>query len=156
MAVGPITADDFAWVLDLNRLNEVATSPLDEAKLAGMIAASFVAVALPQAAFLISFDQDSAYDSPNFLWFRERLPRFVYVDRIVVSEQERGAGMARAFYEGLFDAARDAKHDCVVCEVNFDPPNPASDAFHAKLGFAQMGEARLENGKGVRYLKRDL
>jgi len=33
------------------------------------------------------------------------------------------------------------------------PLNPASDAFHAKLGFAPVGQAALEcRGKTVRYL----
>ena len=36
-------------------------------------------------AFLLAFDQDARYDSPNFLWFRARYPRFAYVDRIVVA-----------------------------------------------------------------------
>ena len=36
-------------------------------------------------AFIMTFDQDARYDSPNFLWFRERYPRFVYVDRVVVA-----------------------------------------------------------------------
>jgi predicted GNAT superfamily acetyltransferase len=37
------------------------------------------------------------------------------------------------------------------------PPNPASDAFHAALGFAEVGSARLFDGmKTVRYLARPL
>ena len=30
------------------------------------------------------------------------------------------------------------------------------DAFHAALGFAQVGSATLENGKTVRYLEKRL
>jgi predicted GNAT superfamily acetyltransferase len=45
----------------------------------------------------------------------------------------------------------------IVCEVNLDPPNPASDAFHAALGFAEVGTAVIDNGdKTVRYLSRRL
>ena len=33
------------------------------------------------------------------------------------------------------------------------PPNPASDAFHERLGFVEVGQARLRNGKFVRYLE---
>ncbi|MES1199440.1 MAG: GNAT family N-acetyltransferase [Pseudomonadota bacterium] len=156
MSVRAVTPEDYAWILDLNQANEVETSPLDRAKLDAMVKASFAAVALPQAAFLISFDQNAAYDSPNFLWHCEHTGRFVYVDRIVVSEQERGAGFGRAFHEGIFDAARAAGHGQVACEVNFDPPNPVSDAFHEKLGFEEVGRMRLANGKGVRYLVRKL
>jgi hypothetical protein len=38
----------------------------------------------------LAFDQHARYDSPNFLWFGARYPRFVYVDRIVVAASARG------------------------------------------------------------------
>src|SRR3954469_6950424 len=88
-------------------------------------------------AFLLAFDQDADYDSPNFLWFRARYPRFVYVDRIVVAASARGRGHARRLYDDLFQHALRAGHERVVCEVNREPPNPASDAFHAALGFTE-------------------
>jgi len=45
----------------------------------------------------------------------------------------------------------------VVCEVNSRPPNPESDAFHAALGFVEVGNARIHDGaKDVRYLLRTL
>ena len=58
-------------------------------------------------------------------------------------------------YRELFDRARAAGHDRIVCEVNLDPPNPGSDAFHAKMGFAEVGRAELEpGGKLVRYYEK--
>ena len=97
-------------------------------------------------AFLLAFDQDAHYDSPNFLWFRARYPRFVYVDRIVVAIAARGRGYARRLYDDLFEHAAAAGHDRVVCEVNTQPPNPASDAFHAALGFVEVGTASVHDG----------
>jgi hypothetical protein len=108
-------------------------------------------------AFLLAFDQDADYDSPNFLWFCARYPRFVYVDRIVVAASTRGRGLARLLYRALFSEAARAGHSCVVCEVNSEPPNPASEAFHESLGFAKVGSASIHNGsKTVRYLLRRL
>jgi predicted GNAT superfamily acetyltransferase len=78
--------------------------------------------------FLMAFDQGAAYDSPNYLWFRQRYRRFVYVDRVVVAPAARGRGYAGLLYADLFDRAGRTGHDIVVCEVNRDPPNPASDA----------------------------
>ena len=44
----------------------------------------------------------------------------------------------------------------LACEVNLDPPNPGSLAFHARLGFRPVGEARdPRNGKRVLYLCRE-
>lgn len=109
------------------------------------------------AAFLLAFDERADYDSPNFLWFRERYPRFVYVDRIVVDPAMRKRGLANLLYNDLFRAAADAGQALVVCEVNSDPPNPASDAFHEALGFTEVGHAAIHGGtKTVRYLARSL
>jgi predicted GNAT superfamily acetyltransferase len=75
----------------------------------------------------------------------------------VVEPAQRGRGVARQLYEDLFDAARSSGRGRVVCEVNSDPPNPASDAFHARLGFAVVGTAHLaDRGKTVRYFCREL
>jgi len=38
-----------------------------------------------------------------------------------------------------------------------DPPNPASDAFHAAHGFSEVGRSAIHGGsKTVRYLSRAL
>jgi predicted GNAT superfamily acetyltransferase len=109
------------------------------------------------AALLIAFDQDADYDGVNFQWFRARLDRFVYVDRIVVAESHRGTGLARTMYHDLFRRMRASGQSKVTCEVNVVPPNPGSDAFHARLGFIAMGQAELVDGeKTVRYLIKDL
>jgi uncharacterized protein len=108
-------------------------------------------------AFLLAFDQDTPYDSPNFLWFRARHPRFIYVDRVVVASSARSRGYARLLYRDLFDEAAAAGHTRVVCEVNARPPNPESDAFHAALGFTEVGSASIHNNsKTVRHLSRAL
>jgi uncharacterized protein len=147
-----------ANLLALNNLHEEQTSHLDAAAWQQMVGQAFAAtVAADHAGFLIAFDQAAAYDSVNFLWLRARLACFVYVDRIVVAQEHRKHGIGRLLYEDLFARATAAGHDRVVCEVNFVPPNPVSDAFHARLGFAEIGRAELYGGpKMVRYLERRL
>ena len=141
----------------LNNAHAAELSFLSPERFAALIGEAFIACRLGRDdALLLTFDQGADYDSPNFLWFRERLERFVYVDRIVVSPEARGRGLARMLYAHLFDRARAAGHERVVCEVNADPPNPASDAFHAALGFVEVGSTLLPNGKTVRYFTRDL
>jgi predicted GNAT superfamily acetyltransferase len=52
---------------------------------------------------------------------------------------------------------RPSGRSLIVCEVNVEPPNPASDAFHARLGFATVGSATLQDQqKTVRYLSKDV
>jgi len=145
-------------VLALNATEEAATSALDAAALDALLREAFHAegVEAGRAAFLIAFDEGAQYDSPNYHWFCARLPRFVYVDRIVVSSERRGQGLARRLYTHLMAVARDAGHTALVCEVNFEPPNPVSDAFHASLGFTEIGRGSPSPGKVVRYLSCEL
>lgn len=155
VAVSP--ADEPA-ILALNNEHAAELSWLEPERLSCLIGQAFQACRIGTLeAFLMAFDQNAAYDSPNFLWFRERYRRFVYVDRIVVAGSARGRGHARRLYLDLFDHAADAGHAIVTCEVNAEPPNPASDAFHAALGFSEVGDAIIHGGaKAVRYFVRKI
>ena len=156
--IEPITQAAEAGVLALNNEHAVELSWLEPGRLSELVGAAFHARRIGDLdAFILAFDQAAAYDSPNFLWFRDRYPRFVYVDRITVAASARGRGLARLLYEDLFARAAAAGHDMVCCEVNSDPPNPASDAFHMALGFREVGGATLHGGtKSVRYFSRSL
>ena len=147
-----ITAADESAILELNNAHEVELSRLDGARLRHLLAAAYHARMAPQGvSFLIAFAPDADYDGVHFSWFRDRFDDFVYVDRIVVSNEARGRGIARALYADLFQRAQSDGHSTICCEVNVDPPNPASDAFHASLGFQEIGRASMASGKIVRY-----
>lgn len=107
-------------------------------------------------AFLLAFDQDTPRRGPNHGWFLDRYPKFLYVDRVCVASRARRRGLARALYRHAFAWASTRDTPFVVCEVNVDPPNPESDAFHLVLGFREVGDAFLsDRGKRVRYLLRE-
>ncbi|MEO6840063.1 MAG: GNAT family N-acetyltransferase [Bradyrhizobium sp.] len=143
-------------LLALNNAHAQELSWLEPERLEYLVSEAFLARRIGLLdAFLLSFDQGACYDSPNYLWFRSRYQRFVYVDRVVVAASARGRGCARQLYHDLFEQARRAGHDRVFCEVNLSPPNPVSDAFHAALGFAEVGTASVGN-RIVRYLARAL
>ncbi len=161
--IHPVTPADLATplgaaLLALNNAHAQELSWLEPDRLRSMLAQAFLACRIgPADAFLLAFDQDAAYDSPNFLWFRARYSRFVYVDRVVVAAAARGRGYARSLYEALFARAGASGHERIFCEVNAAPPNPASDAFHAALGFREVGMAAIHGGaKTVRYFERPL
>lgn len=154
----PVGPQSLSQVLALNNDHAAELSPLEEAGLARLVRQAFWAGRIGAVdAFLIALDQDAAYGSPNFEWFRARMSRFVYVDRVCVSPDARGRGLARLLYLDLFEKAAVAGHDRVVCEVNVFPPNPASHAFHAALGFVGIGQADINGGvKSVRYFVKEL
>jgi predicted GNAT superfamily acetyltransferase len=142
--------------LALNNAHAQELSLLDAPRLAQLRDWAWLAGAVGELdAFILVFDQSSAYDGLNFRWFRERYLRFVYVDRVVVAHHARGRGLARKLYEAVFERARAEGVPLVTCEVNLDPPNPASDAFHAAMGFEPVGSAGL-GAKTVRYFARTL
>lgn len=145
-------------VLALNNAHAAQLSWLEAHRLSHLLAQAFFARRVGAVeAFMIGFDETADYDSPNFLWFKARHPRFAYVDRIAVDAAARGRGHARRLYEAFFDHARAAGHTLVACEVNAVPPNPGSDAFHAALGFAEAGRGSVYGGtRTVRYYERVL
>jgi uncharacterized protein len=145
-----------ADLLRLNNANARETSLLTPDALDRMIATASVATTVePGIAFLLAFAHGDDYGGGHFLWFRERLERFLYVDRIVVGDGNRRLGLGRLLYLDLFRRAELLGHTSIACEVNVWPPNPTSDAFHAGLGFAEIGTATIDDGaKTVRYLLR--
>ncbi|HEY4118823.1 MAG TPA: GNAT family N-acetyltransferase [Byssovorax sp.] len=157
--VRAIEGADVDALVALNNLHVAEIGETSAAAFAELVAIAARATAIGEVgapeAFLIALDDRLPAHGPNHAWFLARHPRFLYVDRVCVAEASRGRGLARALYADAFAAARAAGAPVVCCEVNLEPPNPGSDAFHAALGFAEVGRARLvERHKLVRYLER--
>lgn len=154
----PYTDDLFERLLALNNAHAEELSyksPRDFALL--LAAASHVRAERQGLALIVAFDDGCTYDNPNFAWLKQRFQHFYYIDRVVVSDAARGRGLARAFYDELAARAAAEGRERLVCEINSEPPNPQSDAFHRKLGFHPVGSQVLDGkGKTVRYWAREL
>jgi len=100
------------------------------------------------AGSLMALRPGEDYRSLNYRWFSEKYASFVYIDRIVVAPQFNGRGIGRALYADVERAARGVA-PILTCEVNLNPPNPGSLAFHKKLGFAEVGQLVADEGKLV-------
>jgi uncharacterized protein len=142
---------DFPSILALNEESVSFLSPLDQPRLSALHQqATLHLVAVEDdavIAFILLLREGAAYDSPNYQWFAARYPRFVYVDRVVVSDRHRGRRVANLLYERVFAHARGLGSPVVVCEFDVDPPNPASERFHAKFGFQEVGRQTVAAGK---------
>ena len=145
------TAEDFDAVLALNHESVRFLSPMDGERLAMLHReACYHRVALLQGqvvAFLLAFREGSSYDSPNYRWFAQAYPRFLYVDRVVVSNAAQGRGLGQRFYEDLFAHARAIQAPLVACEIDHDPPNPVSQRFHQRFGFEEVGRQAVAGGR---------
>ena len=141
-------------LLLVNNRSADETSPLTSERWVQLLDMASVALYVPpDAALLLAFDQSSIYDGFNFSWFKSRLDRFIYIDRVVVSERYRRTGIGKSLYAEVFKRAAALGHQRIVCEVNLFPPNVPSDQFHEALGFKEVGRAAVRGGsKVVRYL----
>lgn len=97
------------------------------------------------AGLLLVFKNGSEYESDNYRWFCERYEDFIYVDRIIVSEQFKRRGIGSTFYYRLIQESGE-ENVPLTCEVNLQPSNEASMEFHKKLGFTEVGQKKTANG----------
>jgi len=147
---------------DLDRLvavNDAAypAVPLTPAaELAELIGMSSVVVVVDDgsaAGFVLGMPPGLGYQSENYLFFssraREQGTSFVYVDRIVLAAHLRGRGVGPQLYSAVFAEARRVGADEVLCEVNIEPPNPGSLAFHTRLGFVEVGRQSTKGGANL-------
>jgi hypothetical protein len=141
---------DFARIVQLNETEVQYTSIMDAARLCmldQLAAYHKVAIVDGQvAAFMFAMRDGSNYINPNFSWFAARLDSFIYIDRIVVDAGFAGRKIGSAMYQDLFNYARNQNIKNIVCEYNVEPPNLASQSFHAKWGFKEIGSHWLDGG----------
>ena len=153
----PLDADDAPTIDEVLALNEhwvphVGSIGRDALR-ALVEAADLAVVAVPSGSgdggavdgFLILIAPGADYASPNYRYFQDRLDTgaapgpFRYVDRIAVSPRAQGRGLGRVLYDAAVERAVAVGAAEVTCEVNLEPPNPDSLAFHDRLGFVPVG-----------------
>ena len=104
------------------------------------------------AAFTIVLEPGTRYWSDNYAWFTERYEDLWYLDRIAVDARWRRHGLATALYDEMELGA--ASHGRLCCEVDLDPPNRPSLAFHAARGYLEVGQRRDQSGKLLTMLEK--
>jgi uncharacterized protein len=151
-------AGDLREVLELNEESVKALSPLDRAGLERHQQLADVSVVWHTdgqvMAFAFAFAPGSTYESINYRWHGDRFTDFLYLDRIAVSSRARRTGIASKIYDYIEALA--APHGRMVCEVNSDPPNEESLAFHDKRGYRPIGRLRQTDGHETVMLEKPL
>lgn len=156
----PFAEGDRAALLQLNAQNRPAVAPLDECTLTALLAFDgqhLVAVDQTGAmvGYLLSFSRESGYDDTEICELRRRLTEpFVYICQIVIAPAYRRQRIGRAFYAAIEDVAQRRGMRVLCCDVNTDPPNPESFAFHRRLGFAEHSRGIAGNGMAIAFLVR--
>ena len=150
--------DDLPVVLALNNTAVPAVNPHDGDSLADLLAIADRTWVVDDngslGGLLVSFAPGAPYRSKNYKWLSERYDNFGYVDRIVVAETHRRLGLAGRLYATLAEHAATQGRDRLLCEVNVEPPNPQSIAFHEADGWQAIQDLEHAPGAVVRYFER--
>lgn len=147
------TLEDIPAIVALNAAVVEVTAPMDAARCAELLEACSRCYIAERGdtrlGFALIMYADAPYTNDNFAWFSARLKDFAYVDRIVVDAAARGLGLGAKLYTQVAQDARAAGCLTLAAEIDSDPPNTGSLAFHAAQGFAELGTRRYESGKTV-------
>ena len=153
VVIRPIEPVDLDRILEINEANVPEVGSVDAARMAFLLGASPIAAAVELDRAIVGFclvmPSTAPYDSANFGWFIERFDDFMYLDRVAFAADAQGRGLGTLLYaevDRLMVEMGGAGH--LALEVNVDPPNAASLAFHARRGFTEVG--RQDTPYGIR------
>ncbi len=150
----PITPADHDAVVALNERFVHLTAPMDQPRLAELVAASDRADVIDVdghfAGFVITFAAGAAYDGMHFAWFAERYDDYCYLDRIVIDEPFQRRGLGTFVYDAVENGCA---RPLLALEVNIDPPNEPSLAFHRARGFVEVGVEGTDDHRVVLMTK---
>jgi len=158
----PLTVADHPALLRLNSDNRPAVAAIESVDLPGLLAGPNPhLVAIDRRGdvlgYLLCHPHDSGFRDTEIDELRRRIAApFFYLCQVVVSPGHRGLGIGRAFYAAVAEKARRRGTARLCCDVNTNPPNPASLAFHRRLGFRELGMGVASNGFEIVYLVKDL
>ena len=146
-----MTHSDFDTIVHLNQNALEGVGPLDNESLSLLVKMSDQALVAEDAGdiagFVITLPPGAEYDSSRYRWFEDKLvDDYVYLDRIVVSDEHRRKGVASKLYEEI-------EGDTPVALEVYDT-NDVSLAFHESRGFEEVG-ALTHDGKTNLMLVRE-
>jgi predicted GNAT superfamily acetyltransferase len=108
------------------------------------------------AAALIVLGPGKAYTSDNYTWLETQFTNYCYVDRIMVNVDYKRRGLGNKLYKEFEKYATHIGTSTLLCEVNIEPPNPQSIAFHMQFGWEPFFEREHGPGKKVQYFKKNI
>ena len=162
MELRPFRVDDLPIVHAVNQAEVPAVGDETLEALGRIAELSTIALVAEEAGriggFCLVLEPGTEYGSGNYRWFEERYDDFVYLDRIAIAPEFQRRGLGRQMYG---EVERLATQQCpeakwFTLEVNLRPRNDTSLAFHAALGFVEVGQRETSYGSLVSLMSKPL
>ena len=149
----PAAAEDLVRLVELNNSAVPAVPLVSNEEMAQLLEQAHWSVVAERdgelQGMVLCFGTGEDYSSENYQYFEQNYASHFYIDRIVIDESARGEGLGAKLYAEVFAEAAHRGADVVTCEVNLEPPNPASIAFHHRMGFADVSTQATKGGSVV-------
>ncbi len=161
-SIRALSASDKDAVLRINADGQPGVAQLDHSEFERLMAISNRHLALEGpdtalAGYILAFHSDAPYDGEEFQIFgMSATAPFIYIDQVATAAGMRRAGLATALYEAMERLAQAELVFTLCCEVNLNPPNPISLAFHRARGFNQTTVLEAQDGRTVALMGKSL
>lgn len=152
---------DLDAVHRINQANVPAVGAVDRERLERLVDHSVLARVVEEgdavAGFCLVLPLGEPYDSVNYRWFSARYDDVWYLDRVAFDARHQRRGLGSALYDDV-EAHIRARTEvaALALEVNVDPPNEPSLAFHRRRGYLDVGRQDTPYGIAVTMMRKEL
>jgi predicted GNAT superfamily acetyltransferase len=155
-----ICNDDLPALHAINEANVPEVGQVDEARLRALIDMSSVDLTVEVdgqvAGFCLVLPLGTGYDSVNYRWFTARYEDVMYLDRVAFDARFRRRGLGTLLYDEVERRVAASGTRGLALEVNVEPPNPPSLAFHGGRGYLEVGRQHTPYGTEVSMMHKPL
>lgn len=157
-----LTLDDLAAAHVINRANVPDVGEVSLERMGWLQEMTAISIGVfddhgSMLGFCMVFPPGTDYDSTNYTWFMERYDDAYYLDRVAFSEPARRRGLGTRLYDAVEQRIVDAPGIArLALEVNSDPPNEGSLAFHTGRGYRELERRPTPYGIEVAMFEKPL
>jgi hypothetical protein len=160
VTIRELRPDDVTALHAINEANVPEVGRVDEDRLRHLIAVSTIALLVDvgdePAGFCLVLPLGVSYDSVNYRWFGARYDDVMYLDRVAFDVRFRRRGLGSMLYDDVERRVAESGMAALALEVNVDPPNDPSLAFHHGRGFREVGREDTPYGIVVSMMRKEL
>jgi predicted GNAT superfamily acetyltransferase len=151
------TEADLERILTLNAGAVPDVGAIDAERLRALIDQSLLALAISTeddeqvVGFCLVLGPGADYQSVNYRWFSSHFGTtgepFAYLDRVAIDPAFQRQGFGQKLYRFVESWLLEATETLWFClEINLEPRNDISLAFHESLGFEEIGQQLTDYG----------